>query len=221
MGRMRWGRIAGGDNLFRHCIHPLSFKGPRFASDKLIKIYDESDGSLLASLVWERFVPTPTLLHGYGCRLALGMNDRARSEGTYRERNRRIYCGAYQLRADAVRALTVTEGLNEIVSADVVHHIEEGEIAHADLRIVLRLGDDFDIESTKTAIVDRLWNACRGPLKHVCDHDKETNPHPSSMLSAAPGGAYSDTRSHPLRFWFIVRYRICNWLWRTFFKNTN
>jgi hypothetical protein len=218
---MQWGHIADGDNLFRHCIHPLSFKGPNFVPGKLIRIYDESDGSLLASLVWERFVPTPSLLHDYGCRLAHGMNQKTRSEGKYKDENRKIYCGAYQLRAAAVRALTVIEGLNEIASADVVHNTEEGEIAHADLRIVLKSGEALNIESTKTVIVDRLWNACRGPLKHVCDPDQGIDPHPSSRLITAPTGAYSDTRSQLLRLWFIIRYRVCDWLWQKFFISTN
>ena len=214
---MRWGRVRNNDNLFRHCIHPVSFRGPRFAPEKLIKIYDEPDGSLLASLAWERFVPNAELLHGYGCRVALRINDKARAEGRYKESRRHIYCGGYQLRADSVRALT--NDLSEIAFADVVHHIEDGEIAHADLIIVLKVADGLDIENTKTAILDRLWNSNRGPLKHICNCDKEIAPHPSLSLPTAPCGGYSDNRSHILRLWFIIRYRVYHWLWKEFFRS--
>jgi hypothetical protein len=216
---MRWGYIRNSDNLFRHCIHPVSFKSGRFASGRTIKLYPEPDGALLASLVWQRFVPTTELLHDDGCRLADRINENERIGGRYREKNKKSYCGAYQIKADAVRALP-TE-LDEIIFADVLHHIEEGEIAHADLIIVLKLGNDLNIEGTKTAIVDRLWNSFSGPLKHSCDGDKETEPHPSSILPIAPKGEYADNRSRILRLWSITKYKIYNLLWQVFFRNGN
>jgi len=205
---MRCGRIRNGENLFRHCIHPISFRGPRFAPEKIIKI-EERDGFLLASLAWERFVPTSKFVHDYGCRLAFGMNNRDRAAARYKEKNRKIYCGAYQLRADAVRALAAIEG---IATADVVHHVEMGEIAHVDVRIVLRPGADLDAENTKTAIVDRLWNACRGPLRHVCSCEAATSPHPSAALITGPQGKYSDNRPSLLRLWSILRFYVCVFL---------
>jgi hypothetical protein len=214
---MRWGYVRNSDNLFRHCIHPVSFKSGRFIPEKAIKLYPEPDGALLASVVWQRFVPTTELLHDYGCRLADGINEKERAAGTYKQKNRKIYCGAYQLGADAVRALP--NHLDEIVFAEVFHHIEEGEIAHADLLIVLKLGIDLNIEGTKTAIVDRLWNSFCGPLKHICDCDKDTELHPSTLLPRAPNGDYSDNRSKILRFWSIVRYRIYCWLWQVVFRS--
>lgn len=211
---MRWGRIPDNDNLFRHCIYPFSFQGKRFAWGKWMKIYHESDGSLLASLAWERFVPTAELIRGYGCRVAFGMNEKQRIEGRTTKKDRRIYCGAYQLKGSAVRALATVGDLDEIVSANVVHRVEEGEIAHTDLRIVLKKSDDLNIEDTKTAIVDRLWSACRGPIRHTCDCDQKIEPHPSAALGIPPVGPYSDNRSSLARRWCISRFRVLNWIWR-------
>jgi hypothetical protein len=211
---MGWGRISDGDNLFRHCIHPNSFRGRSFLPEKFIYIKAAPDRSLHASLVWERFVPTTGLLHDSGCRLALHMNQGAQAGGKYEEENKKIYCGAYQLQANTIRALTGIEGLEEVASADVVHSIEGEEFAHADLRIVLKSGKTPNIEGTKTAIVTYLWAAYRGPLKHVCDCDKDAKEHPSSALGVPPRGRYSDTRSSIFRAWSIVRYHICFWIWR-------
>ena len=218
---MRCAHIRDDDNLYRHCIHPVSFRGRTFASEKLIKIYDKPDGSLLASLAWERLVPTTELLHASGCRLALGMNENLLAKGKFKEEERRIYCGAYQLRAAAVRSLSAVEELNEIVSADVVHRVEKGEIAHTDLRIVLTQEVDFDIENTKTAIVDRLWSFCCGPLKHKCECEKDNEAHPSSDLIEGPRGAYSDTRPYMFRLWSIITYRIFNCMWHKFCRRGN
>jgi hypothetical protein len=155
---MRFWRIPDDDSLFRHTIHPLAFRGIRFAQEKLIRLYEQDDGSILAFLAWEMYVPTTELIHGYGCRLAFHMNEKDKAAGKFKEKNRRVYCGAYELKGRAIRALATSDGLNEILSADVVHHVEEGEIAHTDLRIVLKPGGVPNIEDTKTAILDRLWN---------------------------------------------------------------
>jgi hypothetical protein len=210
--------IADGDSLFRQSIHPLSFKGKAFAWAKCLMFYDEPEGSLLASLSWERYLPTTEAVHGYGCRLAFRMNEKKRMAGKLTNKSRNVYCGAYQLKGKAIRALATVEGLNEVLSADVIHHIEEGEIAHADLRIALKPGEVPDIEGTKTAILDRLWNTCSGPMKHICDCDKDILEHPSSSLAIPPAGAYSDTRSPLLRLWSIIRFHTCSWLWRHFFN---
>ncbi len=218
---MRYRRIPDSDSLFRHCIHPLSFKnqGKRFASEKLLHLQDgqeQGKGTLLGSLAWEWYVPTTKHVHAYGCRVASYMNKNLRS-GSHKKRQkrqkRRIYCGAYRLNGSAVRALATTDGLNEISSADVVHHIENEEIAHTDLRISLNPGI-LDVEGTKTVIVDRLWNTCSGPLKHIADCDRDVNPHPSSDLSTPPAGPYSDTRSYLHRLWSLIRFRIYSLVWR-------
>jgi hypothetical protein len=203
------GRIPDSDSLFRHCIHPLSFRRNRFAQEKLLKLYDRPDGSLLASLAWERYVPTEKLIHRYGCRVALGINEKKRLEGKLTTKTRHVYCGAYQVTASAIRALPATEGLNEVTSADVIHHIEEREIAHTDLKIVLN--SRANVEGTKTAILDRLWNAYSGPLEHVCDYDKDLKSHPKSGLRTPPRGPYRDARFPLLRIWCIIRFRLCSW----------
>ena len=126
---------------------------------------------------------------------------------------RRVYCGAFQFRAEAIRALAHTEGLNDILSADVIHHIENGELAHSDLRIVLKPGQ-IDTEGTKTGIVDRLWNVGSGPLLHRCDCDTDIDPHPSANLDAAPAGPYVDTRRRYSVLLCLIRFHIVNWLWQ-------
>jgi hypothetical protein len=141
------------------------------------------------------------------------MNERKQKAGKFKEKYRHYYCGAYQLTGCLVRALAIAPGLDEVASADIIHQIEAGEIAHTDLRVVLKPGN-FDIENTKTAIGDRLWNACSGPLKHICDCDKETDPHPSATLSIPPAGPYADDRSYLRRRWHIFRYHVYSWLWR-------
>lgn len=183
--------IQDDDALFRHCVHPVSFSNAgRFVPNKFLMLYDEPDGSILASLAWGKYLYTVDLVHGYGCRMALRRNESARAKGKFTEAKRQVYCGAYGLTAARVRALAATEGLEEILSADVIHHIENDEAAHTDLRIVLKSELVTSIESTKTAIASRLWNACAGPLRHICAEDKELNDHPSSRLIDGPRGPY-------------------------------
>jgi hypothetical protein len=180
-------KIPDDDNLYRHCVFPVAFRGnnkKRFAYDKLILLVDKSDGSVVASLAWGRYLPTAVCVHAYGCRLAARRNDAKRKEGTYKDKNRHIYCGAYQITARAIRALN--NDVEGVESADAIHRMECGEIAHADFIIWLRNG--YGIEGTKTAILDRFWNNCRGPLKHVCPDDVALEEHPSGAMDIPPAG---------------------------------
>jgi len=214
---MRCSHISDGDSLFRQSVHPVSFKnkGKVFEWAKCFMLYDQPDGSFLASLSWEMYLPTTEEVHDYGCRLAFRRNEKKRIAGKLTDNNRSVYCGAYQLKAKTIRELaTPVEELNEVLSAEVVHSVEEGEIAHANLTIVLKPGGVPDIEDTKTAILDRLWSSCSGPMKHICDCDKNIPEHPSSSLAIPPAGAYSDNRSSLSRLWCIIRFQICSWLWR-------
>jgi hypothetical protein len=211
---MSLGRVSDGDSLFRHCIHPLSFnkKATIFAFERMWYLPLGPDGAFHGSLAWERYVPTTEYVHGYGCRLASGINDRKLATGNYKGKDRHYYCGAYQLSGRAIRELTAMPGLGEIASSDVVHLIEEaGEIAHADLRIFLKPG--ANVEGTKTAILDRLWNSCSGPLRHICACDMDIVGHKSSDLNLAPLGDYH-VRPWWFRNWFVVRYHVCNWIWQ-------
>ena len=212
---MRYRHISDGDNLFRHSVYPVSFKGGRFQSGKLWRLVDKDERTVVTSVAWQRYVPTARHIHEYGCRLALGRNQRAQLDGKYRESGRQIYCGAYQLSAQAVRALVGTHGLEEIESADVVHRIENGEIAHADLTVTLQ-STGRDVEGTKTAIIVRLWTGCRGPIVHVCDGDADVTEHPSQHLTPPPSGLYVDTRSYVSRLLFLISFHIRLWCWRTF-----
>ena len=203
-------RIRDVDGLFRYCLFPTSFSRRRFVEAKFLKLYDQEDGSLLASVAWERYVPSLKLVHEYGCRISSRINERLRAASKFNSKTRNVYCGAYRLVANRIRALGDTEGLDEVLSADVVHHPEDGEIAHTDLRIVLETGE-YDREATKTAIVDRLWNECTGPIKHACECDLDVQEHPSIELPVPPRGTYLDQRSLINRFWQIAQFHICQW----------
>ena len=213
------GRIQDGDYLYRHTVFPLSFHKETFDKEtfdpsRLFHLVDDAvSGAILGSLAWERFVPTPEYIHAYGCRLASKINDKKRAGGELKRKHRHIYCGAYGLKARSVRALVSAEGLGEVASADVTHLVEDGEIAHAELRIGLVTGT-VDVEGTKTAILDRLLNASCGPLTHICDDDDDLDEHPSTSLSIGRGGEYVDTRSYLSLLWCVVRFHICSWLWR-------
>jgi len=211
---MLFGRIRDGDYLYRHSVHPLSFRRGAFDQSGFFHlVHNAASSAILGSLAWDRFVPTPEHIHAYGCRLAKKRNDEKRSEGKLNRKNRQIYCGAYGLKAGSVRALVGAEGLDEVVSADVAHLVEHGEIAHAELKIVLVAGT-VNAEGTKTAILDRLMNASYGPLKHICDYDDDVTEHPSANLGIGRGGEYVDSRSYLSRLWCILRFHICSWLWR-------
>jgi hypothetical protein len=210
---MFFDRINDGDYLYRHCVYRTSFRGKVFDHSKLFNIDVEESDVLIGSLAWERFLPTPQEIHPYGCRLAKKRNDKKKSEGKLDKKSRQIYCGAYALKAHSIRTLVGTELLNEVQTAEVTHLVEDGEIAHVELRIGLAAGT-ANVESTKTAILDRMWNASCGPLAHICDADADLEPHPNTGISVAPGGKYVDGRHYLTKLWCIVRKHICTWLWR-------
>jgi hypothetical protein len=214
---VKLGRVGDRDSLFRHCIYPISVKKTGLVLEKMWFFEAGVDGLLHGSLAWDRYLPTSKYVHGYGCRLAAGINERKKAAGKLNERNRHYYCGAYSLSGEAVRALATTPEIDEIVFADVVHLIEQGEIAHTDFRVRLKSGT-ANVEATKTAIIDRLWNACSGPLTHVCDCDKNILEHQSSNLPTAPIGDFIDSRSWLTRRWCLVRFHGCDWVWRNSHK---
>ena len=156
--------VPDDNNLFRHSVHPTSFKGNNFAPEKHLKLNDVNGDERLieASVAWQRYLPTTEHVHLYGCKLAFKRNEKARNNGKFKEKSRQVYCGAYQIKAHAVRSI-----INELPEMDV---------------------GDFDVEAIKTAIIDRLWNASCGPLRHVCDCDRDLADHPSSKLPDAPMG---------------------------------
>jgi hypothetical protein len=106
----------------------------------------------------------------------------------------------------------VTADNVRVSAAEVVHHIEDGEIAHTAVRIMPM--PDADIENTKTAIIDRLSNLWTGPLRHTCECDEDIDPHPSFALTVPPAGEYFDTRSHLSILWYLFRFWACYWVWR-------
>ncbi len=201
--------IPPADNLFRGAHHPLAFQKTVFRLAKFMKLYwDATNPRLIeASFVWDRYTPTQALVHAYGCRVSSRRN---RKPG-----KRDVYCGAYHLKAIDVRGLATTVGLPEVATADIVHQIEDNEIAHVGCIITLRAAPDGEgVEGIKTIIVDRLWNACRGPLTHTCQSDRDLDPHPSDNLEAPPLGQSLDDRTIIQRAWCLARYWLLMLAWK-------
>lgn len=205
--------IGPKDSLFRFCVYPTTYRSNAFAPNKFINLIAEGDQRVVGSLAWEMYAPSLRHLHEYGCRIAAGINAQRLAEGKTKPKYRNVYCGAYQLTNEVIARLAKSDGLGEVLSATVVHKIENGELAHAELRICLRPGIKVDIEGTKTAIIDRLWNSCRGPLLHECECDEDIKEHPGQRLPVPPLGEYLDGRSDSMRLWHLVRYFVYSWLW--------
>ena len=201
--------IPDGDNLFRHAVYPLCYRGKQFVGQKFLRFVDGPNGSLRSSLAWQKYAPSTNDVHRHGCRIASSMNENLKTRAKYSITKRRFYCGAFELQARAIRALPRMAGLREVLSVHVFHHIEGGELAHADLVIILNQDLVTDLEGTKTAIVDRMWNASAGPLRHTCDCDKDVAEHPNVNLGEAPNGPYVDSRSRWLRIWHVFRFWAC------------
>lgn len=170
----------------------------------------EADGSLVGSLVWQKFVPETKYIHEHGCKTAAARN------GNPKIKQRQVYCGAYEVLAGSIRALP-EDNLTGVSSADVKHKIENDELAHVEVKIQL-LNPDLDLEGTKTAIHDRLWNSSSGPMNHICDSDQDLMLHPNQNLPAAPRGPFVDSRSWILRKWSLMRFRFYDTLWNSRFK---
>jgi len=211
---MSCGDIRNGDVLFRHAFQPVAFKGQKFAIEKFWRLSVDQRGALLTSLAWQKYVPEVRDVHNHGCRMASRRNAAAKAAKKYSEKSRSVYCGAYAILASSIRRLPGQHNLAEVVSAHVLHHPEEGEIAHADLVVVLDASRVTDIEATKTAIIARLWMMSSGPLKHECADDTDLDEHPNSLLENAPRGLYRDLRSRLTQAWHRVRCRLCSGIMR-------
>jgi hypothetical protein len=196
-------------------VHPIVFKGRKtFASGKMFKLYDDENApnNVVSSVVWQKYVPTQKHVHGYGCRLVSKINDKRQGEGKLTIKNRHIYCGAYHLITGLVRGIaTIDDGDNPVKSAVVTHRVEDGEIAHTEIRFILK-PEISNIEAAKTEIIDRLWYACCGPLPFICDYDHDIAGHPSENLDPGPLGGYVDTRSRWSRIGDLVIFHVCQWV---------
>jgi hypothetical protein len=191
--------LRDDEHIFRSAVFPVAFKKKQLSTKGFLKLYASEDSpfTLEMSVAWQRFVPSEEMVHHFGCRLAASQNKRRVSA---QQKADRIYCGSYELSARDIRSLVGMQGLAAVSSAIILHKIEDGEIAHANCTINVDTGGDEDaVETVKTAIVDRLWSLCRGPLKYVCREDRAVEPHPSGFLNEPPLGQYRDLRSFPER----------------------
>ncbi|WP_109487503.1 hypothetical protein [Occallatibacter savannae] len=184
--------LSDDDSVFRMVVHPVAFKGKSFSRGKMINLTTLSEREIETSLVWEKFLASEADLHSSGCDLASRMNERTRIEkGEVKPKNRKIYCGAYQLPVAALGNLRLEAELPEIETTEVRHAPEDGQEAHVSLRVTLKHDYEGDVEGTKTAIADRIWASLHGPLRHICTCDDAINPHPSGDLEDCPLGSYS------------------------------
>jgi hypothetical protein len=187
--------VPPGENVWRSAVFPVAFKKKQLSPKAFFKLYSDETRPfcLEMSLVRERYAPILAMVHGFGCRLAASQNVAQQSKGKLADR---VYCGAYQISARSIEELGRTPNLPEVKVSQVIHVVEAGEFAHANLRLeVDTQGDEDAIEPIKTLIIDRLWERSRGPAIHVCDCDAGVNPHPSALLQQSPLGPYVDTRS--------------------------
>ena len=182
---MYYVRIPDDDLVYRHAVYPLAFSNQRIVQAKFFHFQvDAAAQRIVGSLAWDKYLPTTDRIHSYGCRLAERRNKKLEEKNKLKRKTRQVYCGVYAIDARAVRCLTGIVELPEVVAADVRHKIEE-DLAHVELNITLAAGV-VDSESAKTAIIDRLWNASRGPLRHTCAVDKDVRDHPSLWLDRRP-----------------------------------
>jgi hypothetical protein len=208
-------KIPGGDELYRHAVHPAFLSKKQFAIGKFWNFGDTSGTVIEASLIWRRFAPVWQYVHSSGCDLAAARNARQNAKGSLTPKNRSAYCGAYGLKAKAIRNLSRIEGYPEVVGAQVVHKVEDTDIAHAALLFRID-ANTTNVEDVKTAIFDRLWRSTRGPAKHVCECDTDIQPHPSEKLDLAPGGNY-EPAILPFADWFRrIRFRVESRLLKAF-----
>jgi hypothetical protein len=211
-------RVPDGASLFRHCVHPIVFTGGKtFAPEKMFYLKPKnSPNDVVSSVAWQKYAPTQDHIHGYGCRLAININNNKRKGGILRKKNRHIYCGAYHLSAARIRKLyNVDDPESPIDSAEVNHLIdsENPEIAHAEIRFSIK-PETVNIDAAKTEIVARLWNLCCGPLPFICEYDHDIVSHPSEDLDPGPLGGYVDTRSRWSRIGDLVSFHVCQWIMR-------
>ncbi len=180
--------------LYRHAFAPVAVSKKKGLMPAKFWHLDATNPTIIeGSIAWSRLLPNTTLVHRYGCQRAEARNNRSKETGKFRPNNRQVYCGVYSFPAGAVRKLPGIESCSEIVGANVVYKIEEGDIAHAAL--VVRISPNtVNVEEIKTIIHDRLWRATGGPAKHVCDCDKDVPEHPSNFLDTAGSGLPAETQ---------------------------
>jgi hypothetical protein len=182
--------LPDGEQVWRSAVFPVAFKKKKLSQRALFKLYSAENSSFLLemSLVREKYAPSLDMMHGFGCRLAAGQNQNLIAKGKDADR---IYCGAYQLRTEDIRRLSEEPQLPEVTKAQVLHIVEDDELAHANMRIEVDTGGDEEaIEPVKTLIVDRLWNKSAGPARHICPPDQHVQGHPSTALEDGPNGSY-------------------------------
>ena len=204
--------IQDDDILFRHVVFPVAFSSGKRSALKVSGLWriaaTAGDPHVLeTSVAWDRLAPTFRYVHGYGCRLANVRNQKKlQASGQLREKDRSVYCGAYQLTGASIRTLPSQVG-EDVKAVDVIHKVEQGEVAHAALLIRIS-SDTINEEGLKTAIMDRLWHANHGPLKHICESDTDLRDHPSEKLDKAPAGEAFSEPSGRLKMWNLFKFEV-------------
>lgn len=191
------GEIPKQESVWRSAVFPLAFKvrQKQLSPKSLFKLHssDTAPFVLEMSLARQKFAPTMEMIHRFGCRLAAFQN---RVQSRNGKKTDRIYCGSYELRAGSLPNLQGVSSLAEVKTVQVIHCVENGEFAHANLRIEVDTNGDVEaVEEVKTLIVDQLWRQSSGPEKYICLRDERVQSHPSDWLADAPRGSYTEQRS--------------------------
>ncbi len=194
-----FGEVHEQESVWRSVVFPVAFKiskkQQQLSSKNFYKLYSEEGRPYVfeMSLARQRCAPTLEMVHRFGCRLASFQNKAQARRGKIQDR---VYCGAYELIAREVLALKDDAGLSQVKTIELFHSVENGEFAHANLRIEVDTnGDEEAVEPIKTEIVDRLWRLSAGPEKYVCLRDERLQPHPSELLSTGHRGRYVERRT--------------------------
>ena len=202
--------ISDCDSLFRHTIFPIMFRNNgHFAAEKVIR-FSQEDGSILASVAWDRYLPNTRQVQrsGFGCRLAVRMNER--SQG----RKSAIKLGLCGFISCQPACFGYVAHNRDEITVEAEHERETDVISTTKYRL-----NPFprpNVESTKTAVIDRMWNGFSGPSNHKCDCDRDIQPHPNSELIPGPRGPYSRLRSRFRRYCCLVKFQLAS-LYRRLF----
>lgn len=125
-----------------------------------------------ASVAWRKYLPLPADVHEYGCRIAAVMNANRIDRGLtlIPLSNRRHYLGYYDLSLSEITSTQTTHYF-----CNVIHHEENGEIAHCCLFIILKedTPENTPIKTERAQIISLLWEKLVGPERHVCNCDAE------------------------------------------------
>jgi hypothetical protein len=186
--------IADSENL----AHQVLFDFGTLASNTRAP-HGSSTGSI-------SILKTKDAIHAFGCRMAGLSNQRKMVRPRYKDnvfdrvRDGDFYIGYYVLKSEDARAV-----ITEIHFVDVEHCPENNENAHCHVLSKCRedLPDNYQdfkskARSSRTKVIDRLYNILTGPERHVCEEDVHQREELTNVkLEALPASMQAPAASTP------------------------